>query len=561
MSNKHGEKLSRSELIKQIITLKNDDNFQICYDNDTYMFTFLTDKYPDLSNELLNITNNENFYNTNVQMSYLELYGFISLIEEKIKSGVNVLIPLVNKLKLCCSQKNEQFDAMTVDGKITFEHLDKLFKKDTKIITLKDGYQIGSIVISTRIYNSHMFKKYFIIKGNFIYSNGTSFKQYPREFYISEFAGLKNISELPVRPISDEELKKLTERGRKFQKYAIGHHFMNLKGNLTIGTGLFSYDICHNGRIIIDHTKGNTVGEDYYDDWSNSYVPKDTQTEINEDMLFTADCMFSIFSLNEKKWGVAYVEHISDITFNDDILNNLVLDDEHKEVLTALALHSDSGFKDIIQDKSGGTIVLLYGTPGTGKTLTAQAVAEILHKPLYSITVGELGTYASTLEENLSRILSLTKYWNAVVLIDEIDIFLEERTKGEIERNAMVGIFLRLLETYHGIMFLTTNRKATIDSAFNSRISVKIEYIDLDVASRCNIWNILLKYVKVSLSDDEINQLAKYDINGREIKNAIRLAQSLAKHKKCDVSIELLEKAINYSHEMTANIKSNQKVE
>lgn len=84
----------------------------------------------------------------------------------------------------------------------------------------------------------------------------------------------------------------------------------------------------------------------------------------------------------------------------------------------------------------------------TGKTLTAEAVAEMLHKPMYSVTLGELGTTPSELENNLRDILELATVWNALVLMDEADIFLERRGQKEIIRNAMVGVIMRLIEYY-----------------------------------------------------------------------------------------------------------------
>src|SRR4051812_31264977 len=93
--------------------------------------------------------------------------------------------------------------------------------------------------------------------------------------------------------------------------------------------------------------------------------------------------------------------------------------------------------------KGGGMILLLHGPPGCGKTLTAEAIAETLHRPLYSVSVGELGTDTATLETKLRDILDIASVWNSVILLDEADIFLDKRSDNDIERNSMVGIFLR----------------------------------------------------------------------------------------------------------------------
>ena len=87
------------------------------------------------------------------------------------------------------------------------------------------------------------------------------------------------------------------------------------------------------------------------------------------------------------------------------------------------------------------------------------------------MTVGELGTSPQDLEAQLTRILAVANMWKAVILLDEADVFMETRTTQDVNRNAMVSIFLRLLERNQSIMFLTTNRADNIDSAFKSRIS------------------------------------------------------------------------------------------
>jgi len=138
-------------------------------------------------------------------------------------------------------------------------------------------------------------------------------------------------------------------------------------------------------------------------------------------------------------------------------------------LIKALVSFGGEKFEDIIQGKSGGSIFLLHGPPGIGKTLTAEAIAEVLHKPLYYVTMGELGTDPETMEIRLGEILTLCASWDALVLIDEADVFLEKRSTSDVLRNAMVCVMLRLLEYHQGILFLTTNRVTEFDPAFESR--------------------------------------------------------------------------------------------
>lgn len=73
------------------------------------------------------------------------------------------------------------------------------------------------------------------------------------------------------------------------------------------------------------------------------------------------------------------------------------------------------------------------------------------------------------------------------VLLDEADVYLESRQRGEVKRNALVSVFLRELEQYQGIMFLTTNRVGIFDDAFLSRIHVGLLYKALSDDDRENL--------------------------------------------------------------------------
>lgn len=114
---------------------------------------------------------------------------------------------------------------------------------------------------------------------------------------------------------------------------------------------------------------------------------------------------------------------------------------------------------------------LLVGTPGCGKTLTAEAVAEVARKPLYCISAGELGVEPANVEANLLRAFELAQMWDAVILLDEADVFLQQRTPSDLQRNALVAIFLRQLEYYQGILILTTNMVEGCDVALESMLA------------------------------------------------------------------------------------------
>ncbi|KAK6066828.1 hypothetical protein SCUP234_11884, partial [Seiridium cupressi] len=112
----------------------------------------------------------------------------------------------------------------------------------------------------------------------------------------------------------------------------------------------------------------------------------------------------------------------------------------------------------------------------TGKTLTAERVAEITEKPLYPVTCGDVGTKAEAVETYLESVFHLGKLWGCIVLLDEADAFLEQSSLENQDRTALVPVFLRVLEYYEGILILTSNRVGIFDEAFKSRI--QLEKID-----------------------------------------------------------------------------------
>jgi len=93
-------------------------------------------------------------------------------------------------------------------------------------------------------------------------------------------------------------------------------------------------------------------------------------------------------------------------------------------------------------------------------------------------------TCPERLESNLEDIFDYAVTWGAILLLDDADIFLQDRDDNSIERNALVSIFLRTLEYFTGILILTTNRVATFDQAFRSRIHISLGLPALDQGSQ-----------------------------------------------------------------------------
>lgn len=160
--------------------------------------------------------------------------------------------------------------------------------------------------------------------------------------------------------------------------------------------------------------------------------------KVDEDQLYMTWPTLPGFSFVAKQWGEVIVENVSEVVFDDKAFDRLVLAKEKKKLIKSLVENNHkAAFADVISGKGGGCIFLLHGKPGVGKTLTAEAIAELLRRPLYSVSVGELGTETVELETKLKEILEVASSWDAVILMDEADIFLEKRTENDIKRNAV----------------------------------------------------------------------------------------------------------------------------
>ena len=129
-------------------------------------------------------------------------------------------------------------------------------------------------------------------------------------------------------------------------------------------------------------------------------------------------------------------------------------------------------------------------------------------------------------EEKLNRVFTRVARWNAVLQFDECEIFLTQRGE-DLERSAIVGSFLRLLDYYQGILFLTTNRVEVLDHAVLSRVMLKLQYPDLDQAAREVIWRTMLQEAGMTMIEGTLSELAETAINGRQIRNLTRLAKIL----------------------------------
>lgn len=164
-----------------------------------------------------------------------------------------------------------------------------------------------------------------------------------------------------------------------------------------------------------------------------------------------------------------------------------------------------------------------------------ECIAANAKRPLLTLTCADIGTNPVQIEMTLLRWFKLATSWNAIMLIDEADIYMEHRKVQDLERNNLVAGFLRAMEYYKGILFLTTNRVGTFDEAFVSRINLTIYYPPFSPKARKEVWESFFSKLEREKEDkmrihnntrdyvEEAEDLEQLQWNGREIRNGTRL--------------------------------------
>jgi SpoVK/Ycf46/Vps4 family AAA+-type ATPase len=181
---------------------------------------------------------------------------------------------------------------------------------------------------------------------------------------------------------------------------------------------------------------------------------------LSDDEFLICDNIIPGFSLSAKRWCFFQLDRIQEFKYNTDAFKSLVLAKEQKSMIHSLVrIHADERLQidDLIEGKGKGMIFLLHGEPGVGKTLTAgmcivmgyygdvpangylESIADYTKRPLYTVSSGDLGSDPATTERALTDVLELATGWNAIVLIDEADVFLEQRSHHDLQRNGLVS--------------------------------------------------------------------------------------------------------------------------
>lgn len=360
-----------------------------------------------------------------------------------------------------------QLTALERKGLITYDLLWCLFPPSVEVYT-HDNALHEPQVLRCKSYSyqedERTGQKCFAVHSECLNHDGQSFGWSEQVLRIPFFKGTALVASLLAYPlVHHPDQKGLRDRLR-----ARGKTFVGLLGKPTCreygamalipsraGSG-WEQDTLHiTGRVMVDPDRFPTA--DSSSDplvlqpscpRSKAFPPAETP---DKDLMF---CHYRIigFSFDQKRWAALAVSRLRDPEWDDRALDRVMMPPLKRELMRSLMLAQRAG--DEGQGRLGapckgegrGLVGLLSGGPGLGKTMTAEAAAEVSRRPLYAVSAGELGADVSEVGRRLGEVLGLASSWKCLLLIEECGVFLRRRDSVSLVNNALVSIFMRRLE-------------------------------------------------------------------------------------------------------------------
>ncbi|GGE21668.1 ATP-binding protein [Psychroflexus salis] len=238
------------------------------------------------------------------------------------------------------------------------------------------------------------------------------------------------------------------------------------------------------------------TGKSYSPRYSSSFPAKELKTTLDWKHLIVNEQLF-----NEIEHVSTWISHQREIESNI-YLNRIV----------------NTGYKCIF-----------YGSPGTGKTLTAALLGKKHNLKVYRVDLSQLvSKYIGETEKNLSRLFDKAENRRWILFFDEAESLFSKRTEVKDSKdkyaNQQTGYLLQRIENYNGLVILATNLKPNIDKAFSRRIQSHLYFPLPKTEERYKLWKQSFSNI-VDFPDHFLKTISeKYELSGGNIKNIIQFA-------------------------------------
>lgn len=249
--------------------------------------------------------------------------------------------------------------------------------------------------------------------------------------------------------------------------------------------------------------------------------------------------------------GNVGIDDFGEVAWNEDAYDDLAFPEDEKDLLLSVAKAqvdcSDGDFGAVLDKKSRGTTICLTGPPGVGKTMAVEALAERLHKPLYSVNILEMirkNQDNKMVDNDLANAFERCRKWNAIMLIKHLD-FLLEKALWKSARGEYAAMIAHYLLSQTGLIFITAKNLVNVDPFLQSHFDLTIEVPKLNATSRRKVWeNAITQALPLRqrhFTSDHLDQLAETELSGKEIKSVVKMAQMAAKAKDEGLKMAHLE--------------------
>ncbi|EOC4479958.1 ATP-binding protein, partial [Campylobacter coli] len=210
-------------------------------------------------------------------------------------------------------------------------------------------------------------------------------------------------------------------------------------------------------------------------------------------------------------------------------INDIIMPQNTKELLENILKQQDKKVLERLNSwgiKSNKNIeakIIFYGPAGTGKTMSALAMAKSMKKTVLSFDCSKiLSKWVGESEQNVRKIFDTYKNivqtckQSPILLLNEADQFLSTRVESssgsDKMHNQMQNIFLEQIERFNGVIIATTNFLESLDSAFSRRFDYKIEFKKPDFKDRLKMWEKFLPRKASFEKAFDVNLLANYEL-------------------------------------------------
>ncbi|KAL8950611.1 MAG: hypothetical protein Q9222_003366 [Ikaeria aurantiellina] len=423
---------------------------------------------------------------------------------------------------------------------ITFNSLWMIFEPGDIIIASLNKRQVAARLKNSGIH-SGKHEDFYRLECEVIVAHAGKWGWKNQWFDIPEYGGMQKIEELSAFPLKfhskiDRIKEQLIRNGRRFEGLTGSHH-KQYQGVALNGHEPFYVD----SRIMIDadayicyHPDQDCILKpvelEKPDDFDSSDGDdfKSTMPPLSNDQRMVCSSMIKGYSLRNKRWLEFFVDSIKHIEWNIKAWDDVVLEREQKHLLFSV---TDGHRWNHMGLSSKGLNILLSGPTGVGKTFTIQSLAETLRAPLFHVTEADvdLDPKNPDLESPFTDVLEMCGRWNAILLFDEVQNTLDnDNLDGHKDEG--YSLLLNALESHSTAFFVTcpTAIEDFMDRRLESRFHLCLDLPWLAPPAREKIWQTCLRSLKDVSFFGDTQYLSTWNLNGRQIANAVTTARTLA---------------------------------